>query len=231
MIPQQLTAVVVANESAIVKVLVADTDVFVLLCAHLWKCKWYLIKLYMDTFSNDRDKLISINKTVEAQKGVIPSLIGLHALSGCDTVPMMFGIGKSKALKAVNEVPLNFIGNKDADMGDKMQEGFAFFAQCYGQSNKGSSENRHIIWMKKTDSAKKSSKAPTLKSLPQTDQSLEENIKRAHYNAALWYNCITGIPPQMNPCDYGWEKNEVGINLSPIMLPEGVPITMHPRKF
>ena len=64
MIPQQLTAVVVANESAVVKVLSADTDVFVLLCAHLWKCKWYLIKLYMDTFSNDRDKLISINKTV-----------------------------------------------------------------------------------------------------------------------------------------------------------------------
>ena len=62
---------------------------------------------------------------------------------------------------------MNFIGNKDADMGDIMQEGFALVAQCYGQSNKGSSENRHIIWMKKTDSAKKSSKAPTLKSLAQ----------------------------------------------------------------
>ena len=62
---------------------------------------------------------------------------------------MMFGIGKSKALKAVNEVPLNFIGNKDADMGDIMQEGFAFITQCYGQSNKGSSENRHNIWIKR----------------------------------------------------------------------------------
>ena len=105
-----------------------------------------------------------------------------------------------------------------------MQEGFVFVAQCYWQSNKGSSENRHIIWWKRQIVPKKSSKATTLKSLPPTDETLKENIKRAHYNAALWYNCITGIPPQMNPCDYGWGGNEDGTTLSPIMLPKGVPI-------
>ena len=56
----------------------------------------------MDTFSDGKDKLISINNTVEAHKLIINSLIGLHALSGCDTVPMMFGIENSKAFKAVN---------------------------------------------------------------------------------------------------------------------------------
>ena len=128
---------------------------------------------------------------------------------------------KIKALKAVNKVPLNFIGNKDANMSDIMQEGSAFVAQCYGQSNKGSSENRRIIWIKRQIVPKKSSKAPTLKSLPPTDESLKENIKRAHYNAALWYNCITGIPPQMNPCDYGWDK-KLSVQSCCQIAPEGV---------
>jgi len=208
MIPQQLSAVVSANENAVVEVLSANTDVFVLLCAHLWKSKWNSIKLYMDTFSNDRDKLIGINKTVETHKGVIPSLIGLHALSGCDTVPMMFGIGKSKALKAVNEVPLNFIGNKDSDIGYIIQEGFGFVAQCYGQSNKGSSENRHIIWMKKTDSAKNCQKHQLLKAYPQ----LMKPSRRSSSEHIIMQLCGTTVSqeffPQMNPCDHGWGKNE-----------------------
>ena len=64
----------------------------------------------MDTFSDGKDKLISINNTVEAHKLKMKSLIGLHALCGCDTVAMMFGIGKAKALKAVKDAPLSLLG-------------------------------------------------------------------------------------------------------------------------
>jgi len=56
MIPQQIAAIVSADEKAVVTVLSADTDVFVLLCFHLWKCKWHSIKLHMDTFSDSKDK-------------------------------------------------------------------------------------------------------------------------------------------------------------------------------
>ena len=59
----------------------------------------------MDTFTDD-NKLISINKPVAANENMIPSLISLHALSGCNSMPMMFDLGKSKALKAVSKVPL-----------------------------------------------------------------------------------------------------------------------------
>ena len=61
------------------------------------------------------------------------SLIGLHILSGCVTVPMMFGIGKSKALKAVKDAPLSLLGEIDADFDHILQEASIFVSKYYGQ--------------------------------------------------------------------------------------------------
>ena len=94
----------------------------------------------MDTFT-DHNKLISINNSVVANENVIPSLITLHALPGYDSVPMTFGIGKSKALKAVSKVSLSYTGNADANLEDVMREGKQFVAKCYGQNQLSSSEN------------------------------------------------------------------------------------------
>ena len=148
----------------------------------------------MDSFSKDTN-MISINKTVENSIELISSLSALLALSGCDSLPMMFGIGKVKSLKATNEVPLKYLGDKDASIDDVIMEGKKFVAKCYGQKHVSSSKNRRIIWMNKTDGAKLSAKPPTLKSLPPTDEALELNIKRAHFAAAMWINCVSGHPP------------------------------------
>ena len=83
----------------------------------------------MDTFV-ENSKLISINKSSEANKSIVSSLVPLHALSGCDSVPMMFGIGKSKALKS--QMPLHHVGNKKSVLKDVLKEGFEFVASCYG---------------------------------------------------------------------------------------------------
>ena len=37
----------------------------------------------MDTFTDD-NKLININKSVDKNKEAVPSLVAMHALSGCD---------------------------------------------------------------------------------------------------------------------------------------------------
>jgi hypothetical protein len=98
-------------------------------------------------------------------------------------------------------------------------------ALCYGISNdSSSSNNRRHLWKKKTDSAKLSSKPPTLSSLPPTDPVLELNIKPAHFQAMLWINCIDRYPPQRNPCEYGWERGEEMKTLKPILFPTGTKI-------
>ena len=201
----------------------ADTDVFVLLCSNLAKNNWYSANLYMDTFTED-NKLINVNKSVHNNKETIPSLIVMHALSGCDSVPMMFGIGKAKALKTLKNVPLKSIGDINADLEEVMNEGFTFVANCYGQKDTNSSKNRQTIWMKKTDDANKSSKPPTLKSLPPTNEALEMNIKRAHYAVAMWSNALSGHPPELDPCNFGWEKSDKNMSLRPIMLPAGTEV-------
>ena len=71
-------------------------SVSVLLFSNFKKINWSLTELYMNVFTDD-NKLISINKsTASPHHNVTPSLIALQALSRYNSVPMMFGIGKSK---------------------------------------------------------------------------------------------------------------------------------------
>ena len=103
-------------------------------------------------------------------------LVALHAISGCDTVPMMFGIEKVKSLKVVEKVPLVHTGEVNAEFEEVIDEGKRFVAKCYGQVETSSSKNRRTIWINKTDGAKKTAKPPALQSLPTTDEALEINI-------------------------------------------------------
>ena len=214
-IPQHVHSLFTEEGRKCIKVLSADTDVFVLLC-HYFSQHWKDKSLYMDSFSSE-NRVINIKRSVDAKQHIMGSLVGLHAISGCDTVPMMFGIGKAKSLNAVEKVPLVYLGEKEENLTDVIEEGKKFVAECFGQTNPSSSLNRKNIWISKTDGAKKTAKAPTLKSLPPTDEALELNIKRAHFATAMWKNCITGVPPDMDPCDFGWEKD--GESLRPSMLP------------
>ena len=62
----------------------------------------------------------------------MPSLVALHAISGCDTVPMMFDIGKVKSLKVVKKVPLIHIGEGNAELEEVIDKGKRFVGKCYG---------------------------------------------------------------------------------------------------
>ena len=37
-------------------------------------------------------------------------------------------------------------------------------------------------------------------------------------------NCVTGNPSLLNPCEYGWERNEGEKSLKPTILPAGIKI-------
>ena len=116
-----------------------DTDVFVLLCFH-FAIHWAPKDVYTNPFSGG-SKLIIIKKSVNAKQHIMPSLVALHAISGCDTVPMMFGIGKVKSLKVVKKVPLVHIGEVNAELEEVINEGKRFVAKCYGQVETSSSKN------------------------------------------------------------------------------------------
>ena len=48
--------------------------------------------------------MISINETVKKHKSIVPSILAGHALTGCDSVLKLSGIGKAKAISALKSV-------------------------------------------------------------------------------------------------------------------------------
>ena len=113
-----------------VQVICDDTDVFILLVYYYqvndWKNDVLLASL------DESKRLISIKSTVEKHKSIVAFLPAMHALSGCDTVPMMCGIGKIGALTAINKNPLPFLGNLCAPTDEVIHEAKSFVASCYG---------------------------------------------------------------------------------------------------
>ena len=78
--------------------------------------------------------LIDIKATVQAHRSIIPGLPAAHALSGCDTVPTYFGIGKGTVLKNLIAAPnsLSLFGCLDAPLSDVVDQATKFIGACYG---------------------------------------------------------------------------------------------------
>ena len=62
----------------------------------------------------------------------------------------MFRIGKKKALKAGKQIPLVKFMQSASTESEYIPEAKAFVAACYGCKQISSSENRKIIWEKKS---------------------------------------------------------------------------------
>ena len=51
---------------------------------------------------------------------------------------------------------------------------------------------------------------PNLAALPPTKESFIENVKRVHFQAALWRNVDGHLPPACDPVKFGWKKDITG---------------------
>ena len=87
---------VTRKPDAVIHVRSNDTDVFALLC-HFKHSLGISADIMMVTLSL-KMKPIDIGQTVLEQSDVMPHLLSLHVISGCDTVSKIHGIGKTTAL-------------------------------------------------------------------------------------------------------------------------------------
>ena len=82
-------------------VVVADgTDVYILLLYH-YHSESLKIPMQLQSKQTGRAFIDVIATVLKLRDDIILQLLPAHALSGCDTVPMCHGIGKSKMLKVV----------------------------------------------------------------------------------------------------------------------------------
>ena len=119
------------------------------------------------------------------------------------------------------KVSLSSIGNLTASFIGSIQEATEFLLCCYGQQAiKSLCDARKRAWKNKV--ARNNSTAPKLESLPPTDQSFQENRKRAHLQAAIWRNSLGENPPEVNVLDFGWIKVTSASCLLPSTVPPGI---------
>lgn len=160
---------------------------------------------------------------MEKHKDIIPDILGLHAISGCDTVAATYGVGKLTALKVLwsGKYTLNHLGDRDAYLENVIDQATKFVLACYGQSTSSSlTVARQKLWAQKVGRNKAA--APRLCSLPPTTESFKHNVLRAHLKMTIWTQALDVNPPDLEPTSYGWSKDKCSTSLVPVTVPEGV---------
>ena len=202
------------------KVICDDTDVFILLI-HYYAQEHLTCDLIMCGTSSRR--VIDIKATTDKHSTIVDQLLPAHALSGCDTVSQMYGIGKGTVLKVIrSRNPLNKLGKISARMDEVIEESVRFVAACYGSRERTNmSAARYDIWTSKMAN-KKLTTAPQLKTLPPTTEAFDEHVHRAHFQVAIWRSALQQDPPNLNPRNFGWSLDEASQSLDSIPLPADV---------
>lgn len=190
---------------------------FVLLLHHYQQARLD-VSVTMESPIQER-AIVDIKSTLAKHAQIVKNILQAHAISGCDTVASYFGLGKGSVIKVLKAgYDLSALGDMNAPFDQVINQATAFISACYGiQKSSNMSRTRLLVWGKRN--GKGHASAPNLAALPPTKESFIENVKRAHYQAALWRN--VHLPPAWDPVKFGWKKDIPNRSLSPTTLPEG----------
>ena len=192
-----------------IQVICEDTDVFVILLHHYRKQQ-------LSEKVPPVDVLLQYPPSAQTAISIL--------LSGCDTVPQLFGIGKKKVIKLLkgqdnNANGIEQLGNIDPDIPwDNTERGcISFICGLYGNSgNKTLAEMRYSKWVEKSKSNTMTS-VKDLEKFPPTVEAARLNIKRAYYQASIWTNLSLDIVP-LDVEQFGWVKDSTNKTVDPVFL-------------
>ena len=158
------------------EVISRDTDVLLLLVYHFGED----VECWMVSGTGRSRRCYPIHTiSLTLDRHVRESILGFHALTGCDTTSSFHGIGKKSCWKTYCEAPTLLAGvGRDGDASSVAR----YLCGLYGCSKEHEPDIntcRYRLFMK----ARKS-----LEMLPPTADALELHVKRAYYQAKLWIN-------------------------------------------
>ena len=193
-----------------------DTDVLVLLLAHSQS----LGKCYIKKGKGSQTRMIELSLIVDylsnqlfegiSQQNFLKALIGVHALTGCDTVSAFCGKGKWRAVQLLQK-------NKeyvDAMMRigvawDLPEEVFrvteALVCNLYGHRFDSVDLLRYKLYCAKGGKVEP-------EALPACQSSLRLHVARTNYQAAIWRSSLFACPDIPSPHGHGWNVDNGVIN-------------------
>ena len=195
-----------------------DTDVVVLAVAMFRKIKPEEMWIALGSGANLR--YIGVHEIAnKLDSSTCAALPMFHALTGCNTVSAFAGRGKKTAWETWKAFP-------------EVTEAFAELQQMQGdlsELSKSRLERFVVLMYDRTSEATEvnearkqlfTQKSRTLENMPPTKAALEQHIKRATYQANIWYKALQPDPQLPSPSDWGWVKEEMGWQPLWTTLPE-----------
>ena len=156
------------------------------------------LKKLIEAFGTNRD-LIDINETVKKHTEILPKLIDARVLSGCDSVPKLYGTGKKIVTKHLRDrnLSLSSLGDTATTLANAYDKNTKLISSYYGIKNTNNlSEVRFSVWGKRT--GKKITSTPKLEFLPSTKKDFLLKVLRAHYQVCIWNSCLQPRPLKMD---------------------------------
>jgi len=183
-----------------------DTDVAIIGLNFIPQISEHGTQLYMKMGTRNRLKYINLTDIQQRLgTGLCDALIGLHALTGCDTVSAFCGRGKNKGLSCLKRnmqfaESLAMIG-KDFVISSDLSSSVQKFVCClYGSCSAAGDINdvRYVQFVKKKGAVES-------QNLPPCSNCLQQHIARANYQAAVWHRALQQHPliPAPDSCG-GW---------------------------
>lgn len=184
-----------------------DTDIFILLLYYCWNQK-PIARITMKKFDGT---VININESSKQLGEKCKDILALHALTGCDSTSYPFGKGKNSGLSVLqnhDDIGLEVFGEEESTKEEIIEAGTRFFAYLYGSTPPVKMNSlRHQLFSR-------SKTTPSIKSLPPTDEALQQHLMRSHMQVMIWKSALEKSPTRVKPTDWGWELREAV--LSPV---------------
>lgn len=189
-----------ANTNNDIVIVCDDTDVLVLLVHFI--NKWESQRSFWFANGKAQSSVSRVNDIADILDTKCSNLIGLHCISGCDSVSSIFGVSKSKMVKhGLTEGELSQLGEREAI---KSTQFIPLLYTLYGcQEFTGSlSELRYKLLAEKGKIGRQ---------LPPTEDVWMWHVKRAHAQAMIWKQA--DVPHQQLPdlLLHGWLKEGEGL--------------------
>ncbi|XP_078368457.1 uncharacterized protein LOC144652292 [Oculina patagonica] len=185
-----------------INVVCRDTDVLVLLAAHLPELS---PSVWIFTGTAKRKLYVPVHR-IRLSEENRSSLLAFHAITGCDTTSQFAGIGKQSAwsIFVTYSELLQHLGREECPDDKVLSDAEAFVCKLY---NRGTVEV--LINSERAAAFRRAKKS--LDSLPPTQDALHLHIKRAHHQTYVWKRALEPCPVLPNPDGSGWHYNEDGI--------------------
>ena len=213
---QQAYQKVLDHQVDIVFVICDETDVLVVLTYFYWKLD-LSSSVYMQGTSTERN-IFDVRKTIRSNEGIVTFIVAAHSLLLRHCCPVLGKMTVVKRLK--DDKKLSLLRQLDSNIDDVIKEATLFISDCYRFQPGSMTKCCIMSWYTKASKARKT--VLPLQSLPPTDKSFKENVKRMHLQPMVWYATVEVDPPAVDPTLYGWRRGELNKVLVPIGLPDSV---------